>query len=529
MANSQYLNFIGQVWDMLPLEDRERMAETWTGYEQVFASVYQKIAENDLNTAIANLQSYSTERWLSYEFKPENLIARPPIYTSTQDLSMGIKLDTKYLLRFKIDGSLEFEVDVRGVNPLSTKINEIVTKINAAAGFDFARTIFENTIIQLVSKTPAPAGSIEILPASDPSLDAAEYILGLELSSLPQIYPKFPYVYVVPYDRVASIPLFQTKIRDESQGISFLEEGLDFALEANSLISFKNEPPAFLWAKKTLIDDETPYHNFGFLMDIYQKNTPGYLQVLQGLWFAYWTGPKPRNLQISLYLLFGLPVAPDDGVITAVSATEVEVTLSRDGAVLTFPVPSELIPIVTLGQSVNKYDPLVNGIDIIDKISKPGFIEEDIGRAGIQRFLLDEATRGPGDTDETKALRLLEEHTFLPQIAVEAFVSPEINLGNVKTFLENIKPLTKTFLFQVIVGNFKEEIPFQEHLGMDISIDLTPNLDSNQTTFLDQASLLNYETVDNPALNLDSDGVCMQEEVGVEVFSFGTLIDTFIA
>lgn len=529
MANQQYLNFIGTVWDLLPTEDRERMAETWTGYEQVFASVYQKIVENDLNTSIANLQSYSTERWLSYQFKPENLIARPPIYTSTQDLSLGVKLDNNYLLHFRIDGNLEFEVDVRGVNPLSTKIEEILAKINAAAGFNFARAIFDNTIIQLVSRTPAPMGSIEILVPSNPLLDATEYILGLQLSDLPQIYPKFPYVYVMPYDKVVSVPTFQTRIRDESFDLEMLDENIDFTLEVNNLISFKQEPPEMMWAKKTLIDDETPYHNFGFLMDIYQKNTPSYLQVLQGLWYAYWTGPKPRNLQISLYLLFGLPVAPDDGTVTRVTPTEIDITLSRDGATFTFPVPSELLPIVVLGQSVSKYDPLVNGIDIIDKISKPGFIEEDIGRAGIQRFLLDDATRGPGDTDETKALRMLEEHTFLPQISVESFISPEINLGNVKTFLENIKPLSKTFLFQVIVGNFKEEIAFQEHIGMHLSIDVTPNLDSNQTTFAEPFVLAAYELNANSGLDLDSDGVCIQEEVAVEVFSAGVLIDTFIA
>lgn len=529
MANQQYLNFIGNVWDMLPKEDRERMAETWTGYEQVFASVYQKIVENDLNTSIANLQSYTTERWLSYEFKPENLIARPPIYTSTQDLSLGIKLDNNYLLHFRIDGTLDFEIDVRGLNPLSTKIDEIVAKINAAAGFQFARTIFENTIIQLVSRTPAPVGSIEILPVSNPAADATEYILGLQSSDLPQVYPKFPYVYQMPYERVVSIPTFQTAIRNETESLVILDENIDFTLEVNNLISFKEEPIPFLWAKKTLIDDETPYHNFGFLMDIYQKNTPSYLQVLQGLWYAYWTGPKPRNLQISLYLLFGLPVAPEDGTITRVTSDEIDVTLSRDAAVLTFKIPSELVSIVTLGQAVSKYDPLVNGIDIIDKISKPGFIDEDIGRAGIQRFLLDEATRGPGDTDETKALRMLEEHTFLPQISVESFISPEINLGNVKTFLENIKPLSKTFLFQVIVGNFKEAIDYKEDIGMAIGIDITPNVDSNQTTFADAATLALYETVDNPALNLDSDGVCVQEEVAVEVFSHGVLIDTFIA
>lgn len=501
------------------------MAETWSGYESVFASVYQKIVENDLNMSINNLQSYATERWLSYSFPASEKILRPPIFSSTQDLSVGLNLSSRYMLKFSIDGGTPFEVNVQGLDPLSTTINEIVNKINAAAGFAFARTIFDNSIIQLVSKTNAPVGSIEILAPS--SNDATEYILGIQTPDLPQIFPKFPHVYLLPYEKVVSVPSFQTKIRDESEGLKTLHELQDYIVESNGLVSFKLQPPELMWAKKTQFDEETPWHNFGFLMDIYQKNAPNYLQVLQGLWYAYWTGPKPRNLQISLYLLFGLPVAPQDGTVTRVTPTEIDVTLTSNNAVYTFPVPSELVPIVTVGQQVPQYEPLVSGIEIIDKISKPGFVDEDIGRVGIQRFMLDEATRGVGDTDETKALTMLEEHTFLPQIQVEAFVTPNINLGNVKSFLQTIKPLSKTFMFQVIVGNFKEELVFHDNIGMDISIDVTPNLDSNQTTFCETTILDDYEENDNNALNLDSDGVCMQEGVEIDVFSFAALIDTF--
>jgi hypothetical protein len=528
VANNRYLNFIGNVWDFLPLEDKQKLSETWIGYEQVFASVYQKFVEHDLNIALKDLQSYTTNRWLNYSFPVEDRIATPPIYTSTQDLSVGVNLNSKYLLKFTIDNVNTFEVDVRGFNPLSTTIDEIVSKINAVAGFNFARTIFDNTIIQLVSRTPAPAGSIKIELPSDPEKDATEFVLGLEQVNLPATYPEFPNIFRIPYEKVVSIPAFRSKIRDESEGLVELFENVDYGLLPNGLIGFKELPPPALWAKQTFLDEETPWENYGFLMDIYQKNTPSYVKVLQGLWYAFWTGPKPRNLQVALYLLFGLPVATENCVVTSVTTTSIQTT-SNDGIVRDFEIPSELVAIVTVGQQLKQYDPLVSGIEIIDKINKPGFIEEDIGRAGIQRFLLDEATRGVGDTDETKALIMLEEHTFLPQISVEAFVSPDINLGNVKTFLDTIKPLSKTFLFQIIVGNFKEEIELQESLGMHISLDVTPNLDSNQTTFAEKTILDNYELVENTALNLDSDGVCFQEGVEIDVYSFAALIDSFIA
>jgi hypothetical protein len=192
---------------------------------------------------------------------------------------------------------------------------------------------------------------------------------------------------------------------------------------------------------------------------------------------------------------------------------------------------------------VETFDPLVTGIYVWDKINKPGFITEEIGRDGIQRFLLDEATRGYGDTDETKALRMLEEYTFLPQIVVDAFIYPDINLHNVRLFLDAFRPLNKTYLFQVIVGAFRDLLGLTDRLCLHVDIDVTSTLDQNETTFLEQASLDCYEsqelfpvdlvnqlllfrpavigdttvTADNCPLNLDPHGILLGERVQLDV------------
>lgn len=528
MANKNYLNYLGSVWDNLSEADKTRMGELWHGYEQVFASVYQQFVEADLNIVTSTLQPYQIQRWLPYVFNSDNIILRPPIYTSTQDLSQGIRTDVKYLLKFQLNNNPPIEINIQGENPLRTTIDEVVTIINRRMGFAFARTIFDNSIIQLSSQSVGPESTIKILPPSNTAADATEYILGLQTTELPATYPKFPYVYSLQYDNVVKIPRFQNRIREETSDFWVIDSGADFELESNGIISFKLTPPELMWAKKTYVDTETPWHNFGYLMGIYQKNTPSYLSVIQGLWYAFWTGPKPSNIQRSLYLLFGLPVAQEDATVTNVTESEIETT-SANGTIRTFQIPSQLISIVKIGDVVTKFQPLVNGIDIYDKINYPGFIKNEIGRAGIQRFLTENASLGPGDTDETKALRMLEEHTFLPQISVEAFISPDINLGNVRLFLDSIKPINKAFLFQVIVGNFREQLTIDESIGMHLCLDITPNLDSNQTTALDSATLLDYETNDHPELNLDSEGLCFNESVVVELYSFGSLVDTIVA
>ena len=527
MSSPQYLDYLGSVWSGLPEEDKARLGELWQGFEQVIASIYQKYVEGNLNIAQQDLQAFSTERWLPYEFTADNFVDRPAVFTSTQDISLGVNLTSRYLLKLGVDGGTPIEMDVRGLVPGSTQLAEITTIINAAFHFNFSRGVIQNSLLQLVSPTSGLLSRIDVYPPSDPAADASEFVLGLQDSDLPKMFPEFSHIYKAPYPSLVSVPVFQDHVRDESVTV-LLQEGPDYHVLPGSLLAFKSSPPALLWARKSLFDQENPWNNFGFLMDIYQPNSVRYVDALQGLWFAFWTGPKPDNVKKSLYLLFGLPTAQEAGVVTSLTLSQIQTT-SAAGLVRTFAIPTGLVATVTLGQAVEKFDPLVSGISVFDKINRPGFIADEIGRSGIQRFLTDEATRGPGDTDETKALTMLEEYTFLPQIDVNAFINPDINLGNVKTFLDAIKPLNKTYLFQIIAGNFTEELLFGDSSGADPSIDLTENVDSNETTFLLQADLDAYETVDNSGLNLDPHGVLFEETVAIEVYSFGILIDSFLA
>lgn len=527
MSSTHYFDFLGTVWRLLSEEDKERFGELWQGIEQVVAGTYQKFIENNLNITTQNLQPFTTERWLPYTFDSNNFVNQPAIYTSSQDLSLGINLTTRYLLKMSVDDGVPIEVNIQGAVPTATTVAEMVAKINAAFLFPFARGIFDTTVVQLVTKSSGINSSIKFYPTSIPTANACEFVLGINPADLPLQVPEYPWVYSSAYPNLVDIPILQDAVRDESTTINLMT-GADFRVIGGKNIAFKVQPPVSLWARRSLFDQENPWNNFGFLMDIYQKNSVRYVNVIQGLWFAFWTGPRPTNVRTSLYLLFGLPTTQEDGVVTAVSLTSITTT-GDNGVVRVFPVSDGLEPIVVLGQRVKHFDPLVSGIDVFDKVNSPGFIESEIGREGIGRFLTEKATRGPGDTDETKALRMLEEYTFLPQISVDAFIFPDINLGNVKIFLDAIKPLNKTYLFQVIVGKFRDPVAFQDSTKLDYDIDITPVVDSNQTTFIEAADLLLYETNSNAGLDLDSDVVLPQERVAVEVYSFASLIDSFTA
>lgn len=510
MAGADYIwKHLGTVWDHLPEKERSRFSELWKGQEQVFADILQTVFELDRTTSVNQSPVYLSSRWNKYDFNANNEIVESAVLNSFQDLSLGVDLSEFFLIKISVDGGEPKVIDCRGPIPEKTTIFQIIFKINQAFGFALASSILEDTIIQLKTKTKGPAAKIEVFPTNTAS-DGTELILGLTSIELPFKVPKYPFKFRLADKRVKKIPSLQDSIRNEVLRY-YIISGPDFAIDGTKgTISFIERPPEKLWAKVSYIDEEVPYHNFGYLID-YRDSTispEDYLQNLQGLWFAFWQGPRPDFIRRALYLLFSLPVAVDTGVVTRFvgEARGIVEILHSDGQVRAYALPDQLLWEVQVGDFVEKFQPLVNGIDIFDKTNFPGFVRTELGRDSLNIFALDDAIRGTGeDTDETKALKLLEEHTFLPQINVNAFVRPNINVGSILTFLRNIKPLHKAFYFQIIVAVFNESITFKERFGLAWDFEVTPNLEINQANTSTPATREAYEGTDNPPLDLDSE------------------------
>jgi len=532
MSSPIYFDFLAAVWNQFPDEERELYGELWKGYEQVIAAVYQKYIELSLNISVGDMRAWTVERWMPYTFSSAAALLRPATLTSNQDLSIGYNATTRNLLGMSVNGGTPFEVDIRGENPAKTNIDEIILRINIGAGFRFASGVTSNSLLKLSSNISGPNSSITILPASNPLAEACEFVLGVDPKDLPASYPLFSYPYSIPYRNVKGIPWFRDAVRDETM-VTELKEGIDFIVEENT-VAFKVRPPVSMWAEETNIDEENPWSNFGYLTEIYQKNSTRYVEVLRGLWFALWNGPKPQNIKISLYLLFGLPTSPEIGTVTSVTSSQISI-LGASGKSYVLNIPNDLNAIVATGDRLYEFQPLVDGINVFDKVNYPGFVAEEIGREGITRFLTEDATRGFGDTDETKALTLLEEHTYLPQISVDAFIYPDINLGSIKTFLSSFRPLSKAFMFQIILGAFREHVGLIDPIALGIDFFLDSNLDANETTDLNQTLLNAYESnlvvsdVFYPeGAYLDPAGVAFDEKVELEVQEYGIFKDSFV-
>ena len=73
-------------------------------------------------------------------------------------------------------------------------------------------------------------------------------------------------------------------------------DNADYEVEfGTGVISFNQPPPAIMWAKDTLVNKETPYNNYGYLLGIYDNNTASYLKAVKGLLVRFLDGPTARE------------------------------------------------------------------------------------------------------------------------------------------------------------------------------------------------------------------------------------------
>lgn len=331
------------------------------------------------------------------------------------------------------------------------------------------------------------AGTYTINAVVSPiALTVAEVFPSTQAGDVPYTINAFPHGLKVD-KAIVSIPNLRDLVDDPTQ---VLIEGVDYVVQGGLLasrVAFRVSslgPEADrrrqMWAEVTQVNRETPYRNFGVLIDFFRENSEEYKLALQGLWYTFWTGSTPGNLQRGMHILLGLPFAKRAGTVTRLDTTlgEVDVTDPR-GQVITYLIPTGLAPVVARGDAVARFDSLTTGVSIIDRNNEPGFVANRLGRAGINRFLTSDASRGPGDTDETKALRLLEHHLFLPQILVEA-VTRRVNVTELVTFLDNMKPQWTEYVFSFQSEETETLTVTEDDVDLDVAIDLSTLVANNE-------------------------------------------------
>ncbi len=198
------------------------------------------------------------------------------------------------------------------------------------------------------------AGTYTINAVVSPiALTVAEVFPSTQAGDVPYTINAFPHGLKVD-KAIVSIPNLRDLVDDPTQ---VLIEGVDYVVQGGLLasrVAFRVSslgPEADrrrqMWAEVTQVNRETPYRNFGVLIDFFRENSEEYKLALQGLWYTFWTGSTPGNLQRGMHILLGLPFAKRAGTVTRLDTTlgEVDVTDPR-GQVITYLIPTGLAPVV---------------------------------------------------------------------------------------------------------------------------------------------------------------------------------------
>jgi len=262
------------------------------------------------------------------------------------------------------------------------------------------------------------------------------------------------YKYVAEIDtNIVSIPKLQNLIKDPD--IMLLED-VDYIVNAGRL-AFREEPDV-LWSEVTLLNNNHIFKNFGLLIDYVGDDSPEYLRAVRGLWYIFYHGPSKQNVLTGLYIITGLANSQAGGTVIFINDIEIKVK-DFNGVTYSHAILDGLSPLVKVNDTVTLYQPLVTGIQLIDKLDDPNFVENRMGRDVIRRYLTDAASLGTLPTsDETKALHRISEHLWM--IEMDTAAGEVIDITDVSNFISQIRPL-----YTAVITAFRAAEPEVETMG----------------------------------------------------------------
>lgn len=231
---------------------------------------------------------------------------------------------------------------------------------------------------------------------------------------------------------------------------------VDFQLTGTGGIVLRDLPTRDrFWAPVARVDEQHVQKGFGRLVDLSATvSTPTYLTRVQGTWLALMDGAAFRNVHSGLQLAMGLPVARADGTVRALRdyrdalgrLVRRELILLTATGEMVHELDAGLYPSidwsVDIGQIVDRFQPLTNGIQVWDVVADPLWHLRFPGVAEIERY-----------------------NTFGIFVAIEA-LNAEASISDAVRFALRVKPtftkMTMRFLLTSGDENLSEDL--EDHL-----------------------------------------------------------------
>jgi hypothetical protein len=397
--------------------------------------------------------------------------------------------DWRQLAKFTVSGlpaTLELSASRSGLDAgCLVSFDEVIRRSGAAAGNRRLEEFFTATsqfphvydCDQTISSAPQlldrpQARSEPLVSAQDVIEEGQTFIravpgTGFQADGLPGAGTLTVAGSSVVYDRVAKVGgLYEFQLRHKldpgimplaagaamTASTRVLSEGSDYAFDGLGSVSFRDLPTRDrVWAPLCQIDYRHVQQTFGVLVDADdEKSTPSYLTRVQGTWFALTSGPAYGNVHSGIQLAMGLPVAMADGVVLSESESRDRlgrlvsrsmVVSGDDGVDYVHDLRADL-PLLSwtsgIGSRVVKFQPLSDGVEVLDFQSDPLWHQRFVGVNEMERwnsfgvFVALEALSGGGSVEDAIrfALRIKPTYTklfirFLLTTSGREFLDPQ--------------------------------------------------------------------------------------------------------
>ena len=176
--------------------------------------------------------------------------------------------------------------------------------------------------------------------------------------------------------RTRNVPILQPRVSDLEgvivQDLDFFVHSVDTSLEKWAALHFIEQPEAILWADSVGLDNRILEKTFGPLIQTrYSSKGPDsekFKNRLFGLLYGLLAGPHPDVLAVALSSLGGIPVAMRPGEVIAIEGPRGEpaIVVRETDHERVYGYPPLLRPVVSVGDTVQPFDILVEGVRVQD-------------------------------------------------------------------------------------------------------------------------------------------------------------------
>jgi hypothetical protein len=244
---------------------------------------------------------------------------------------------------------------------------------------------------------------------------------------------------------------------------------VDFQLTGAGGIVLKDLPTRDrFWAPVARVDEQHVQKGFGKLVDLSATvSTPTYLTRVQGTWLALMDGAAFRNVHSGLQLAMGLPVAKADGTVKGKrdyrdalgKLVRRELILLTATGEVVHALDAGLYPSidwsVDIGEIVDRFQPLTNGVQVWDVVADPLWHLRFPGVAEIERY-----------------------NTFGIFVAIEA-LNAEASISDAVHFALRIKPTFTKMVMRFLLTSGDENL--SEDLEDYLTTILVPHVCEDMT------------------------------------------------